>query len=66
MNSLYVISFLNELELICLVTNIAIVSTAKWFKILPSNNNNNNNNNNNLIILFKILHLFGGVTSIGI
>ena len=31
--SLIVISFLNELELICLHTNITIVSTVKWLQL---------------------------------
>ena len=34
------ISFLNESELICLPTSIAIDSTVKWFQLLLSNTNN--------------------------
>ena len=40
MNSLLVISFLNELELICVHTSIAIISTVKRFQLLLSNTNN--------------------------
>ena len=35
--SLSVISFLNELELICLFTSIAIVSSVKWFQLVIFN-----------------------------
>ena len=38
-NSLLVISFLNELELICLYTSIAIVSTQMIQLLLPSTTN---------------------------
>ena len=49
MNSLLVISFLNELELICLDTSIAIVSTQL---------NGFNYCHLKLIILFNTNHLF--------
>ena len=42
---LLVISWLHELEFICLHTSIAIVSTVKWFQVLLSNTYN--------IILYK-------------
>ena len=45
--NLAVISYLNESELICLLTSIAIVSTIKWFQLLLT-----------LIIQFNINHLF--------
>ena len=54
MNSLLVISFLNELELICLPSSIAIVSTQL---------NGFNHRNLTLVILFDINHRV--VTSIG-
>ena len=38
--SLSEILFFNELELICLHSSIAIVSTVKWFQLLISNTNN--------------------------
>ena len=34
--SVWVFSFLNEIEVVCLYTNIAIVSTIKWCLLLQS------------------------------
>ena len=39
-NRFLMISCSNELELICLDTKIALVSTVKWLQLLLSNTNN--------------------------